>query len=230
MKNTIINNAIIERVANALGELNEKVIYVGGATVGLYINDPAAEDVRPTKDVDISIKVASFVELEDIREQLTDKGFKQSSDLDVICRFKLEDILVDVMATKPIAWAPANPWFEKGFEKLEKTKVNDITIQIMPLTFFLASKFTAYHDRGGNDPRFSHDLEDIIYIIDNRTDWHQILINEQDQEVKEFLINEFSNILTSNKMQEAILGNLFYETQDKRYGMIMDKINQVVNS
>lgn len=230
MKNKIINNAIIERVANALGELNEKVIYVGGATVGLYINDPAAEDVRPTKDVDISIKVASFVELEDIREQLTDKGFKQSSDLDVICRFKLEDILVDVMATKPISWAPANPWFEKGFEKLEKTKVNDITIQIMPLTFFLASKFTAYHDRGGNDPRFSHDLEDIIYIIDNRTDWHQILINEQDQEVKEFLINEFSNILTSNKMQEAILGNLFYETQDKRFGMIMDKINQVVNS
>ena len=58
MKNTIINNAIIERVANALGELNEKVIYVGGATVSLYINDPAADDVRPTKDVDISIKVA----------------------------------------------------------------------------------------------------------------------------------------------------------------------------
>lgn len=230
MKNTIINNAIIERVANALGELNEKVIYVGGATVSLYINDPAADDVRPTKDVDISIKVASFVELEDIREQLTDKGFTQSSDLDVICRFKLEDILVDVMATKPIAWAPANPWFEKGFEKLEKTKVNDITIQIMPLTFFLASKFTAFHDRGGNDPRFSHDLEDIIYIIDNRTDWHQILINEQDQEVKEFLINEFRIILTSNKMQEAILGNLFYETQDKRFSMIMDKINQVVNS
>lgn len=230
MKNTIINNAIIERVANALGELNEKVIYVGGATVSLYINDPAADDVRPTKDVDISIKVASFVELEDIREQLTDKGFIQSSDLDVICRFRLEDILVDVMATKPIAWAPANPWFEKGFEKLEKTKVNDITIQIMPLTFFLASKFTAFHDRGGNDPRFSHDLEDIIYIIDNRTDWHQILINEQDQEVKEFLINEFRNILTSNKIQEAILGNLFYETQDKRFSIIMDKINQVVNS
>lgn len=35
MKNTIISNAIIERVANALGELNEKVIYVGGATVSL---------------------------------------------------------------------------------------------------------------------------------------------------------------------------------------------------
>lgn len=230
MKNTLINYAIIERVATALGELNQKVIYVGGATVSLYINDPAADDVRPTKDVDISINVASFVELEDIREQLIDKGFIQSAALDVICRFKFEDILVDVMATKPIAWAPANPWFKKGFEKLEQIKVNSQIIQIMPLTFFLASKFTAYHDRGGNDPRFSHDLEDIIYIIDNRTDWHQILINEQDQEVKEFLINELGNILTSNKIQEAILGNLFYETQDKRFKMIMDKINQVANA
>ncbi|NDP27801.1 MAG: hypothetical protein GZ087_10305 [Flavobacterium sp.] len=230
MKNTIINNAIIERIANALGELNEKVIYVGGATVSLYINDPAAEDVRPTKDVDISIKVASFVELENIREQLTTKGFVQSSDLEVICRFKFEDILVDVMATKPIAWAPANPWFAKGFEKLEKIKVNNTTIQIMPLTFFLASKFTAFHDRGGNDPRFSHDLEDIIYIIDNRTDWHQMLINEEDQAVKEFLINEFRTVLKSNKIQEAILGNLFYETQDQRFRMIMDKITQVVNN
>lgn len=83
MKNTQINYIIIERVANALGELNEKIIYVGGATVSLYINDPAAEDVRPTKDIDISINVASFVELENIREQLSVKGFKQAADLNV---------------------------------------------------------------------------------------------------------------------------------------------------
>jgi predicted nucleotidyltransferase len=229
MKNTQINKIIIVRVANALEELNEKVIYVGGAVVSLYINDSAADDVRPTKDIDISIKVASIMELENIREQLSEKGFKQSADLDVICRFKFEDIVVDVMATKPIAWAPANPWFEKGFERLEKIKVNKTTIQIMPLSFFLASKFVAFHDRGGDDPRFSHDLEDIIYIIDNRTDWHQILINEEDQKVKQFLINEFRNILASNKIQEAIMGNLFYETQDKRFAMIIDKINKVIH-
>jgi hypothetical protein len=99
----------------------------------------------------------------------------------------------------------------------------------MPLSFFLASKFVAFHDRGGDDPRFSHDLEDIIYILDNRTDWHQILINEEDPEVKQFLINEFRSILASNKIQEAIMGNLFYETQDKRFAKIIDKINKFIN-
>ncbi|MCD8177949.1 MAG: hypothetical protein LUE98_11210 [Tannerellaceae bacterium] len=136
MKNTLINKAIIRKIARGLGELNEQIIYVGGATVSLYIDDPAADDVRPTKDIDISIKVASIVELEHIRELLTKKGFKQSADLDVMCRFKYEDILVDVMATRPISWAPANRWFEKGFQNLQKVNIEDCIIQIMPLSFF----------------------------------------------------------------------------------------------
>jgi hypothetical protein len=63
MKNATINRGIIKKIAIALGELNEQVIYVGGATVGLYINDPAADDVRPTKDVDISLSIATISEL-----------------------------------------------------------------------------------------------------------------------------------------------------------------------
>ena len=37
MKNTTINLGVIQKVANALGKLNEKVVYVGGAVVSLYI-------------------------------------------------------------------------------------------------------------------------------------------------------------------------------------------------
>jgi hypothetical protein len=42
MKNTIINKKVILKVANALGELNREVIYVGGATISLYIDDPSS--------------------------------------------------------------------------------------------------------------------------------------------------------------------------------------------
>lgn len=100
MKNTTINLGIIKTIATALGELNEKVIYVGGAVVSLYINDPAADDVRPTKDVDISVSVVSLVELEALREALINKGFYQSAEDNVICRFRYKDILVDVMSTQ----------------------------------------------------------------------------------------------------------------------------------
>ncbi len=61
MRNSTINLGIIKKIAIALGELNDKVVYVGGAVVSLYINDPAAEDVRPTKDIDITLRIASFM-------------------------------------------------------------------------------------------------------------------------------------------------------------------------
>lgn len=229
MKNTIINKQVIQKIANALGELNNDVIYVGGATVSLYINDPAADDVRPTKDIDISLSVATINELEDIREKLTFKGFLQSAELDVICRFKFEDILVDVMNTNPIAWAPANKWFKKGFENLEKIEIEQCTIQIMPFNYFLASKFSAYEDRGGNDPRFSHDIEDISYILDNRTDWEKIIVQETDEEVKIFLIKNLRLIKEDQRFQEAILGNLFYKHADERFKLILDKINYILS-
>jgi predicted nucleotidyltransferase len=224
MKNTIINRKVIQKVANALGDLNNQVIYVGGATVSLYCNDPAADDVRPTKDIDISIKVASLAHLEEIREELVKRGFKQTADLDVICRFKLDDILVDVMATKPVGWAPGNPWFEEGFNNLQKIDIDGTIIQIMPLTYFLASKFTAHLDRGGTDPRFSHDFEDITYILDNRIDWHKI-IKEETGNVKTFLLQQLQEIKENHKLQEAILANLYYETQEDRFQKIMDKID-----
>jgi predicted nucleotidyltransferase len=109
MKNAVINRQVIRTIAKALAELNEQVIYVGGATVGLYINDPAAGDVRPTKDVDISLSVANFAKLEEMREKLKRKGFRQTAEDDVICRFRYNEIKLDVMNTRAIGWAPANP-------------------------------------------------------------------------------------------------------------------------
>lgn len=102
LKNATINLAAIRKIALALGAMNEQVVFVGGATVSLYIDDPAADDVRPTKDVDISLAIASLGELEVIREELIRKGFKQTPEDDVICRFRYEDIKVDVMSTKAV--------------------------------------------------------------------------------------------------------------------------------
>ncbi len=55
LKKQTINLKVVESVALALGELNEEVIYVGGAVVSLYVTDEGAEQPRPTKDVDISV-------------------------------------------------------------------------------------------------------------------------------------------------------------------------------
>lgn len=226
LKNTAINMQAIHKIATALGELNDRAVYVGGAVVSLYANNPGAEDVRPTMDLDISLKIASLVELEDIRNQLNRRNFVQSSQDKVICRFRYEGIKVDVMSTKAVGWAPANPWFAPGFNKKETVKIENLNIQILPFPYFLASKFVAFNDRGAKDPRTSHDFEDIVYLFDNRTD---IVgqIKKAPEDVKAYLMEQLFGILNNRAKQEAILGNLSYETRKDRYDRILDSIEQL---
>jgi hypothetical protein len=88
------------------------------AVVSLSISTiQSADDVRPTAtDFDYQLaKIASFSALEKIRLSLIEKGFYQTSEDNVICRFRYDDIKVDVMSTQPVGWAPANRWYATWF-------------------------------------------------------------------------------------------------------------------
>lgn len=229
LKNTIINIGVIKKVAAALGNLNEQVVYVGGAVVSLYADDEAADDVRPTKDIDISLSIATLHELEILRQELVQKGFIQSAEDDVVCRFRFEDIKVDVMSTIAVGWAPANPWFAPGFNLKQQVEMDGQFIRILPLSYFLASKFTAYNDRGNKEPRTSHDFEDITYLLDNRIHLAEE-INNSPEDVRTFLKIEFTKIVQDSVKQEAIMANLYYETQTIRFNNILSKLNAIVNT
>ncbi len=218
----------IQTIARVLGDLNERVVYVGGAVVGLYIDDPAAPMVRPTKDVDIVVEVASASELEKLRQELAGRGIHFTPEVNVLCRFKYQNILIDVMATKNVDWAPANPWFKAGYELAHVINLEDIAIRIMPLAHFLAAKFAALKDRG-QDPRTSSDFEDIVYILDNR----KTLVNDilkSDDDVKAFLRAELSPILDDDLLQEAVRAHLEPETQMERYKRLLQKIKEILQS
>ena len=73
LKNQIINLKVVEKVAIALEELNNDVIYVGGAVVSLYVTDEGAEQPRPTKDIDVSVQISTYGQMDDLREKLATK-------------------------------------------------------------------------------------------------------------------------------------------------------------
>ncbi len=56
-----------------------------------------------------------------------------------------------------------------------------------------------------------------------------MLINTQ-AEVAKFLHAEFSKILTEPVKQEAISGNLFYETRDERFNLIIEKLKTILSN
>ena len=54
------NIEMLARAAEALGELKDEVVFVGGAVVELFITDPAAPRPRFTQDVDVVVEVATL--------------------------------------------------------------------------------------------------------------------------------------------------------------------------
>ena len=90
---------MLEIVARKLGQLNNDVVYVGGCTTALFINDPLALDVRPTDDVDCIVDVVSRLEYYKFADALNKLGFKQSMEDSVICRWRYDGIMLDVMPT-----------------------------------------------------------------------------------------------------------------------------------
>lgn len=218
---------VVKKVATALGELNEQVAYVGGATVSIYADDPAAEDVRPTKDIDIMLNIVSFAQLAALQENLAQKGIHPYAEAKIACRFKYQDVIIDVMSTKEVGWAPSDPWFEPGFQNLVSYLVDEqTTIRILPVSYFLATKFSAFHDRGG-DRRTSKDFEDIVYVLDNRLNVVDE-IRRAPMDVRKYLKAELKAFL-NDEMSEGISAHLSPYSREDRFAMLKEKIVAITN-
>jgi len=190
MQNRIINLDTVAIVAAALKDLKDEVIFVGGAVISVYTDDPAAGEIRPTKDIDFMIQVTSLADWEKLRERLAQLGFTPDPEADDVISYKYMDISVDVMPAKNSPIGPANKWYGFGFENNWTRTIKEQQIKILSAPCFLATKFEAFLSRGG-DYRTSHDFEDIVYVLDNRTTIVQE-ISEEAQEIKDFLKEQFT--------------------------------------
>jgi hypothetical protein len=53
------NIAMLESVAEAIEEMLDEVLFVGGATVELRVTDPGAPEFRPTYDIDVMVEITT---------------------------------------------------------------------------------------------------------------------------------------------------------------------------
>src|SRR4051812_21945692 len=105
------NNLLrIRAVYEALGNLQNEVVFVGGATVSLYA-DRKAEEVRPTDDIDILVEIWTHRDYAIIEERLREKGFVNDQQSGIVCRYTVQGITVDIMATGENVLNFSNKWY-----------------------------------------------------------------------------------------------------------------------
>jgi predicted nucleotidyltransferase len=165
------NMAMLIAMAQAMGPLCEQVVFVGGCATGLLVDDAELMDVRPTEDVDAIVEVASLVAYHRVADKLMDRGFKQTmADNTPPFRWYWNRMQLDLVPLDEKVLGFANRWYRVGFDAaLAVELAGGLKLRHLSVPHFLATKFEAFKDRGNNDVYLSHDLEDIMTVMEGRS-------------------------------------------------------------
>ncbi|MEY4756883.1 MAG: hypothetical protein RJA34_1781 [Pseudomonadota bacterium] len=157
-------------MARAMGPLCDRVVFVGGCATGLLLSDAAPMNVRATEDVDAIVEVASLARYHALADELMQRGFKQTmADNTPPFRWFWQSMQLDLVPLDEKVLGFANRWYRTAFEAAVQTTLEPgLTLRHLSAPYFLGTKFEAFNDRGKNDVYASHDLEDILTVIEGR--------------------------------------------------------------
>lgn len=224
------NLAMLEFVARKLGDLKNELVFLGGCTTALFVTDPVVPDIRTTLDIDCIVDVLSLRHFHQVEKRLLKQGFKKSMEDDVICRWRYDDMILDVMPTDEKILGFGNRWYKAAIKQATTYQLaEDLCIKMLPAPYFLATKLEAFKTRGKNDYLMSHDFEDIITVIDGYVELLDEVITA-DTTLKKHLSKAFSDILKDQKFYMALPGHLNYGAlTDNRIQIILRRIEKIGN-
>ena len=224
------NLAKVELIAHVLGPLCEELVFVGGCATGLLTTLPEATPARMTYDVDLVVEVASLHGYHQMEAAFARLGFARDAaiDTEVICRWRYRDLQVDLMPTDPAILGFANRWYPMAVAQSERlTLPSGNAIRLISAPLFVATKFEAFADRGGEDPLGSHDLEDNINVIDGRPELYAE-ITTTTTELREYLAARCAALLALPYFKNYLPGLVFQdETLADRVATIATRLQQI---
>ena len=222
---------LIEFVADGLGEeFLDEVAFVGGCTTAMLVTDAVVlDDIRFTDDVDLVIELAGISAWQRLTERLAAKNFKITGEDEVNCRFRFNDVVVDVMPSDPAVLGYANRWFVEGLAKADKfTLPSGIIIQIFKPAYFIATKLEAFSGRGNGDP-YHKDVEDIIIVIDGR---EELLdeVRQAEPELKEYIVAGIRELVALNGIDYVIESSGSVQANPGRGRVIHRRMKDLANA
>jgi len=223
------NLEILMLAVDQLGDLSEEMVFLGGCATGLLITDHAAPPIRVTKDVDAIVQVYSRGEYYHLSEGLREKGFSEdTSDGAPLCRWIADGVVLDVMPTDEKILGFSNRWYASAIEEAQRMKLpNGKDINLVSPTYFLITKLEAFKGRGKGDYMMSHDIEDIIAVLDGRPE----LLDEikvLNTALLSELIIQTNVLLGDRRFVDSVYGHMpGDDVSQKRAGRVIQLLKEI---
>ncbi len=200
------NLAMLAVIADRLGTLREKMVFLGGCTTGLLVTDSGAPDVRATMDVDMIVEVSSSLDFHTIEAAMRDRGFKPDTLSGIRCRWRSGDIIVDLMPDNEKILGFSNRWYGDAIDHAVKERLgSDCVIKRVTAPYFIATKIEAFNGRGNGDYVRSHDFEDIATVIDGREELRDE-VAASEPTLRRYIGCIFSEWMANHDLHNALAG------------------------
>lgn len=226
------NLLMLEVTHEGLGELRDEVVFVGGATVELWITDRAAPEFRLTEDVDVVVEVATRQDYYRLEERLRTLGFENDHQSGVICRFKRpgSGLLLDVMPTEASILGFENRWQAEAFSHaVDVTLPKGQAIRALPPPYLLATKLEAFASRNRLDFYGSKDWGDVVTLIDGREELARE-VDRSPEPVRAYISERLQKLSTHRDFDPGVEGALPFssESRDRVDLVVLPRIQMLI--
>ena len=194
-------------VARHFNGLDIPYAFLGASVLPLLVDNAGVLEIRPTIDIDLSVEVVTLFELYELETRLRERGFRHDTREGApICRWLVEGVTVDVMPTEASVLGMASEWFHEAVTTAARMDLGDgVQAPVIKRPYFLATKLTAYRDRGSKDPYMSKDLEDIVTLFDGCRETN-FLLGEGSSSLRNFITAGMQAHLENPEFVEAVEG------------------------
>jgi hypothetical protein len=101
----------------------------------------------------------------------------------------------------------SNRWYVPALQHAEQRTVGGVSIRVVSAPYFLATKLEAFDGRGEEDYRGSHDLEDLVAVLDGRPELIQE-VAAAPRPLRDYLKRRVGQLLDEPSFMEALPGHL----------------------
>lgn len=102
-----------------------------------------------------------------------------------------------------------------------------LEIRVVTAPFFLATKLEAFKGRGKKDYRTSHDLEDLIFVVDGRESLPSE-VQREGADLRKYLSREIGLLLSNPQFLDALPGYLLPDAASQsRIGIVLDRLRPI---
>ena len=145
-----------------------------------------------------------------------------------ICRWVTDNVTLDVMPTDAEILGFGNQWYISAIEHAEIVELpSGKQIRMVSAPYFLITKLEAFEGRGGGDYLLSHDIEDIVAVLDGRPELFDE-VSLAKTELKEELARRFIELLGNDSFVSAVSGHMpTDETSQARVQIILNCIKTI---